>query len=161
MKLLRWLDKYLEETLLVLFLVIIACVSLFQVAARNLPWLSALTWAEEFCRFCWIGSVFLSLPYTIQRGNMLRVSALMQLLPPRAGKALELAVDLAVMAAMALLAVCSVGVVGDIFASGETSPAMEWPMWCIYALMLSGYVLGFLRCVQRVFLRLNGKGEVA
>ena len=161
MKILRWLDKYLEETLLVLFLVIIACVSLFQVAARNLPWLSALTWAEEFCRFCWIGSVFLSLPYTIQRGNMLRVSALMQLLPPRAGKALELAVDLAVMAAMALLAVCSVGVVRDIFASGETSPAMEWPMWCVYALMLGGYALGFLRCVQRVFLRLRGKGEVA
>jgi TRAP-type C4-dicarboxylate transport system permease small subunit len=131
MKLLRWLDKYLEETLLVLFLVIIACVSLFQVAARNLPWLSALTWAEEFCRFCWIGSVFLSLPYTIQRGSMLRVNALMQLLPPRAGKGLELAVDLAVMAAMGLLAVCSVGVVGDIFASGETSPAMKWPMWCV------------------------------
>ena len=160
MKLLRWLDKYLEEALLVLFLVIIACVSLFQVAARNLPWLSALTWAEEFCRFCWIGSVFLSLPYTIQRGSMLRVSALMQLLPPRVGEALELAVDLAVMAAMALLAVCSVGVVGDIFASGETSPAMEWPMWCIYALMLSGYVLGFLRCVQRVAQRLR-KGGVA
>ena len=160
MKLLRWLDKYLEETLLVIFLVVIACVSLFQVAARNLPWLSALTWAEEFCRFCWIGSVFLSLPYTIQRGSMLRVNALMQLLPPRAGKGLELAVDLAVMAAMGLLAVCSVGVVGDIFASGETSPAMKWPMWCVYALMLSGYVLGFLRGVQRVARRLGRKGGV-
>ena len=158
MKLLRWLDKYLEETLLVIFLVVIACVSLFQVAARNLPWLSALTWAEEFCRFCWIGSVFLSLPYTIQRGSMLRVNALMQLLPPRAGKGLELAVDLAVMAAMGLLAVCSVGVVGDIFASGETSPAMKWPMWCVYALMLSGYVLGFLRGVQRFADRLRKKG---
>ena len=161
MKLLRWLDKYLEEALLVLFLVVIACVSLFQVAARNLPWLSALTWAEEFCRFCWIGSVFLSLPYTIQRGSMLRVNALMQLLPPRAGKVLELAVDLAVMAAMGLLAVCSVGVVGDIFASGETSPAMQWPMWCVYALMLGGYVLGFLRGVQRVARRLGWKGGVA
>ena len=160
MKLLRWLDKYLEETLLVIFLVVIACVSLFQVAARNLPWLSALTWAEEFCRFCWIGSVFLSLPYTIQRGSMLRVNALMQLLPPRAGKGLELAVDLAVMAAMGLLAVCSVGVVGDIFASGETSPAMQWPMWCVYALMLGGYVLGFLRGVQRVARRLGRKGGV-
>ena len=158
MKILRRLDKYLEEILLVLFLVVIACVSLFQVAARNLPWLSALTWAEEFCRFCWIGSVFLSLPYTIQRGSMLRVSALMQLLPPCAGKALELAVDLAVMAAMGLLAVCSVGVVRDIFASVETSPAMEWPMWCIYALMLVGYVLGFLRGVQRLGSRLRKKG---
>ena len=161
MKILRWMDKYLEEALLVLFLVIIACVSLFQVAARNLPWLSALTWAEEFCRFCWIGRVFLSLPYTIQRGSMLRVNALMQLLPPRAGKVLELAVDLAVMAAMGLLAVCSVGVVGDIFASGETSPAMKWPMWCVYALMLGGYVLGFLRGAQRVVRRLWRKGGVA
>ena len=159
MKILRWMDKYLEEALLVLFLVIIACVSLFQVAARNLPWMSALTWAEEFCRFCWIGSVFLSLPYTVQRGSMLRVNALVQILPPEAGNVIELLVDLTVAAAMALLAVCSVGVVGDMFASGETSPAMEWPMWCIYALMLAGYGLGFLRSVQRVVYRLRGKGR--
>ena len=99
MKILRWMDKYLEEALLVLFLVIIACVSLFQVAARNLPWLSALTWAEEFCRFCWIGSVFLSLPYTVQRGSMLRVNALVQILPPEAGNVIELLVDLTVAAA--------------------------------------------------------------
>lgn len=158
MKILRWLDKYLEEALLVLFLVIIACVSLFQVAARNLPWLSALTWAEEFCRFCWIGSVFLSLPYTIQRGSMLRVNALVQILPPAVGKMFDVAADLAVTVAMGLLAVCSVSVVGDIFASGETSPAMEWPMWCIYALMLSGYGLGFLRGVQRLAGRLRKKG---
>ena len=159
MKLLRWLDRYLEETLLVILLVVIACVSLFQVAARNLPWMSALTWAEEFCRFCWIGSVFLSLPYTIQRGSMLRVNALVQILPAKVGNALEFVVDLTVAAAMALLAVCSVGVVRDIFASGETSPAMAWPMWCVYALMLSGYALGFLRGVQRVVFRLRGKGR--
>ena len=158
MKILRWLDKHFEEMLLVIFLVVIACVSLFQVAARNLPWLSALTWAEEFCRFCWIGSVFLSLPYTIQRGSMLRVNALVQILPPAVGKLLDGAADLAVTMAMGLLAVCSVGVVGDIFASGETSPAMAWPMWCVYAMMLSGYVLGFLRGVQRVVFRLRGKG---
>lgn len=161
MKLMRWLDEHLEEALLVILLVVISCVSLFQVAARNLPWFSALTWAEEFCRFCWIGSVFLSLPYTIHNGGMLRVNVLVQLLPERAGKILELAVDVVVAAAMGLLAVCSVGVVGDMFASGETSPAMAWPMWCIYALMLTGYVLGFLRCVQRAVRRLRGKGGAA
>ena len=158
MKILRWLDEHFEESLLVILLVVIAWVSLFQVAARNLPWLSALTWAEEFCRFCWIGSVFLSLPYTIRSGGMLRVNALAQLLPPRAGKALEVGADLAVTAAMGLLAVCSVGVVREIFASGETSPAMEWPVWCVYALMLAGYVLAFLRGIQRLYCALRKKG---
>ena len=42
---------------------LIAVVSLMQVIVRNIETLPALKWAEEFCRFCWIGSVFLSLPY--------------------------------------------------------------------------------------------------
>ena len=54
MKILRWLDAHFEEVLLAILLIVIACVSFLQVVIRKVPFIPALTWAEEFCRFCWV-----------------------------------------------------------------------------------------------------------
>ena len=148
MKVIKWLDEHMEETLLVILLVVIAWVCLLQVIIRNIPWLPALTWAEEFCRFCWIWSVFLSLPYTIRKGNMLRVNVLMDMLPQAVRKVFNICVDLLTAASMGLLAYHSIAVVQKIAESGELSPAMLWPMSIVYAIMLIGYALGTLRGVQ-------------
>ena len=154
MKVIRWLDSHLEEALLIILLVMISCVELVQVIFRNVPFLSALTWAEEFCRFCWIWSVFISLPYTIRKGSMLRVSVLADLLPAKARHAVNIAVDLITAAVMLLLGVNSVKVVGSIYASSETSPAMLWPMWVIYSIMLFGFFVGTARGIQQAVLHI-------
>ena len=79
--LIHWLDLHLEETFLVVMLVLIAGVTMLQVIVRKIPGMASLTWAEELCRFLWIWSVFLSLPYTIRTDSMLRVGVLKDLLP--------------------------------------------------------------------------------
>ena len=94
MRLIKWLDEHLEETLMVILLIVIACVTMIQVIVRKVPWLTSLTWAEEFCRFMWIWSVFISLPYTIRMGNMLRVGVLVDLLPQAMKKTIGIIVDL-------------------------------------------------------------------
>ena len=81
MKTLKWLDEHLEEAILVVLLVLISCIELIQVIFRNLSFVDALTWPEEFCRFAWIWSVFISLPFTIRKASMLRVSVLVDMLP--------------------------------------------------------------------------------
>ena len=159
MKVIKWLDDHFEEAILVVLLVVIAWVCLIQVIIRNIPTLSALTWAEEFCRFCWIWSVFLSLPYTIRKGNMLRVSVLMDLLPQAVHKVINILVDIITAASMALLAFYSVGVVNKVLTSGETSPAMVWPMWIVYAVMLFGYALGAFRGIQMAIIHIQHFGE--
>lgn len=155
MKLLKWLDAHFEETLLIVLLVMICCVELVQVIFRNLPFVPALTWAEEFCRFAWIWSVFLSLPYTIRKGSMLRVSVLTDALPRKARSVICIFVDLLTSAAMLLLGVTSISVVRNIMESGETSPAMRWPMWVIYSVMLLGFFGGTLRGLQQAYLHIR------
>lgn len=150
MKATKWLDEHLEEFFLVILLVVISFVTMIQVIIRKIPWIPSLTWAEEFCRFCWIWSVFISLPYTIRMGNMLRVSLLLDALPNAARKTINIIVQLIIMASMALMAVHSVTLVGDIKASNELSPAMLWPMWLVYSMMLIGFALGTLRAIQQV-----------
>ena len=148
MKAIKWLDRHFEEFLMILCLVLIVIVMLLQVVIRKLPWLPALTWAEAFCRFAWICSVFLSLPYTIRHQNMLRVTALMDVLPPKGRVALNIAVDVIVIAVMALLLWHAVPLVVDRYTSGETSPAMLWPMWTMYFFMITGFGLGVFRGIQ-------------
>lgn len=155
MKILKWLDKYFEETLLVVLLVLISCIELVQVIFRNLPFVPALTWAEEFCRFCWIWSVFISLPYTIRKGSMLRVSVLLDVFPQTVRSVINILVDLITTASMMLLGWHSIEVVQRIVKSGETSPAMRWPMWCIYSIMLLGFGMGILRGIQRMILQIQ------
>lgn len=155
MKLIKWMDEHLEECLMVILLVVIAAVSMLQVVIRKIPWIPALTWAEEFCRFCWIWSVFISLPYTIRMGNMLRVGVLLDALPGYIRKSINIAVDAVTTACMLLLAWHSVGVIATIKASGEASPAMLWPMWLVYSIMLIGFAMATLRGVQQIYLHVK------
>ncbi len=148
LKVLKWLDEHFEETLLVVLLVLISCIELIQVIYRNLPFVDALTWPEEFCRFAWIWSVFLSLPFTIRKGSMLRVSVLVDMLPQTARKVVNILIDLINAAVMAVLFKYSIEVVGKIRESAEASPAMTWPMWIVYSIMLVGFALGAVRGIQ-------------
>lgn len=147
-KAVSWIDEHFEEALLAVLLVVIACVSLIQVVVRNVPFIPTLKWAEEFCRFAWIWSVFLSLPYTIKKGNMLRVAILLDLLPDRVGRLLNLSVDLIVAGVMGFLCWYSVPVIARIGSGAELSPAMAWPMWTVYIIIFVGFFLGTLRGIE-------------
>ncbi len=161
----KWLDEHFEEVLMVIFLILIACVMMLQVVVRKIPGVQPLTWAEEFSRFMWIMSVFISLPYTIRKSNMLRVSVVLDLLPQTLRKVINLCVDLIVAVSMALLAYHSIECLkwsaGTMLAGAkaETSPAMNWPMWWLYAVALFGFCLATLRAVQMFFTHLAKFGE--
>lgn len=159
MKIIKWLDEHFEETLMVILLVMIACVELIQVVVRNLEFVSALTWAEEFCRFCWIWSVFISLPYTIRKGNMLRVSVLLDLFSAKVRGIINVVVEVIITASMLLLGIYSIEVVSGIMQSNETSSAMLWPMWIVYSVMLLGFFLGALRGAQQTYLHIRYFGD--
>ena len=159
MKVLKWLDEHFEETLLVVLLILISCVQLVQVIFRNIPFISSLKWSEEFCRFCWIWTVFLSLPYTIRKGNMLQVSVLVDLFPRTLRGVFRILVEVVVTAAMALMGYHSIAVVRGIVASGETSPSMLWPMWVVYSVLLIGFFLGVVRGVQQIVLQIFRFGQ--
>ena len=152
---LKWLDEHFEECLLVLFLVLIACVMMLQVVVRKIPDVKPLTWAEEFSRFMWIMSVFISLPYTISKSNMLRVNVVIDLLPQFIRKIINLAVDIIVGLSMALCAYHSIACLQRTYLSAEPSPAMEWPMWTLYAFVFAGFALATLRSIQMVFIHLK------
>lgn len=148
MKVIKWLDEHFEEVLLVALLAVISCVELMQVVARNVPFIPALTWAEELCRFAWIATVFMSIPYTIRTCTALRVTALIDIIPWKLRNIFDVVIDAVTAILMGFLTVNAVTVFQRVLESGETSPAMVWPMWIMYLFVLVGFALGALRAVQ-------------
>lgn len=159
MKTVKWLDDHLEEAFLVICLVIIAVVMMIQVIVRKIPGVPPLQWAEELCRFMWIMSVFISIPYTIRKSSMLRVTVLMDLLPEGLRKVINILVDIAILCAMAILAYNSIGVFNKIVTSNELSPAMRMPMSFVYIFMLIGFFLGTFRAAQMAVLHVKNFNE--
>ena len=147
-KIIGWIDEHFEESLLILLLATMSCVELIQVVARNVPFIASLTWAEEFCRFTWVATVFLSLPYTIRTMTTLRVTALVDIIPWKMQNIVNVLVDVINALVLAVLAFYSINVTSRIVLSGETSPAMLMPMWILYAIVVAGFLLGMVRAIQ-------------
>mgnify|MGYP002623298686 CR=1 FL=1 len=155
----KWLDEHFEECLMVIFLILIACVMMLQVVVRKIPFIQSLTWAEEFSRFMWIMSVFISLPYTIRKANMLRVSVVLDLFPQKIRKIVNLCVDVVVAWSMGILAYHSVEVMDWTIRSHETSAAMQWPMSVLYGAALFGFILATLRAIQMFIIHIKRFNE--
>lgn len=155
MTVIKWIDNHFEETLLIVLLALMACVELLQVVARNVSFVQSLTWAEEFCRFTWIATVFISLPYTIRTATTLRVTALAELLPWKAQNVLNIVIDVINVIILAVLTFYSVEVLQRIISSGENSPAMLMPMWIMYLIVLLGFALGVIRGIQMCVLHIK------
>lgn len=90
---------------------------------------------------------------------MLRVGVLLDMLPNAIRKTINILVDIVTVACMGLLAYHSVAVVQGIQASGEASPAMLWPMWIVYSVMLIGFVLAVARGIQQIVIHVKHFNE--
>jgi TRAP-type C4-dicarboxylate transport system permease small subunit len=137
-KFLKWLNEHLEETILVVLLVVINFVMLAQIIARYI-FNDSMSWPEEFCRYCYVWTVFLSISYTIAKGSMLRVSVVMDLFPAKIQSTIRVLCDLIMLALFWVFFRHAVSVVGHIKnVTHEISSAMRIPMWIVYMSVLAG-----------------------
>jgi len=150
MKVLKWLDENFEEIILVILLVIISAVMLAQIFARYI-FNSSMSWPEELCRYCYVWTVFLSLSYTVKKGNMLRVGVVMDMFPTVIRNSVKILCDLVMLALFAVFFRHSLLVVNNIKnGTGEISAAMQIPMWIMYMSTVIGFGLSSVRTLQSV-----------
>ena len=90
---------------------------------------------------------------------MLTVNIITAKLPDSIKRVFELVIDFITFAVMLILTLASIEVLIARFDSAETSPAMLWPMWVIYAVMLLGYVLAASRAFQQFLRGIKKRGN--
>ena len=158
MKVLKWLDKHLEEMLLVILLAAIVLVMLYQIVRRYL-FNSSLSWSEEFCRYCFIWFMFVGFSYSIRFDLDLRVDAIVNLLPVAVKKGISAVGLLICLALTSYLFIHSFQTVAGVIKTGETSTGLHLPLKFIYAASVVGYGLGTVRYIQRIVMLFTSKKE--
>lgn len=158
MRLLKWIDEHLEEMLMVFLLVLISTVMLLQVVMRYV-FNNSLSWPEEFCRYCYVWSAFLSLGFTVRYGNMLKVSVVMDLLPKVLRSIISIITQLIVIVFFVVFFYNSLGVVESIKQMGQTSTAMRLPMYIVYYSTTIGFGLGAVRSMQVLINEIKNFGK--
>ncbi|MCJ7836898.1 TRAP transporter small permease [Cuneatibacter sp. NSJ-177] len=157
-KLLRWLDERFEETVLGGFLILITLVIFLQVIMRYV--LShALSWPEEFTRYCLVCSTLLSLSYCIRYRINLRVDILVKYLPETARKVLEFLVQLLSLGLYSYLFYHSFSTVQLSLNSKQVSTAMGFPMYLLYGWGTACFGLAIIRSIQDIIRTFRNKEE--
>lgn len=154
-KLLQWLDTNFEGFVLGIFLIAITLIIFFQILMRYL-FNSALPWPEELSRYCFVCSTLLSLSFCVRHKSMMRVDALVSLLPKIAQNIIECFILLISLALYIVLFIFSLDTVSLSRASGQLSTALQIPMYLIYGWGSFSFILAVLRTIQAVFEHIRG-----
>lgn len=131
-------------------LVAIAVVMMAQVVMRYC-FRQSMPWPEEFCRFCFVYSGFISMGYCVRRGKMLKVDILVGFFPKAVQKVLEAVSEAVTLLFFGYLTFYAYQATMNSMRGGMKSTAMEVPMWIIYAAVLIGSSLGLIRQIQKIF----------
>jgi TRAP-type C4-dicarboxylate transport system permease small subunit len=149
MRVIKWLDKYFEEAVLVILLFIITMLTGLQVFMRYVM-NSSLTWSEELNRYAQVWSGFLCLGYCIKRSSDIKIDMFVNMLPKTALKILRIIISVLSIALFAVFTKAAWGIISKILVSGQTSAALKMPMQYLYAAPFAGFGLGIIRLAQNI-----------
>lgn len=151
MKIIRWLDDNLEETLLIALLVVMTLLMGLQVFSRYIL-NASLSWSEELTRYLFIWSGFLSISYCIKKWISIKIDQIILMFPKPVYVVAQLVLNVILFVLFAYLARHAVSYLQMSIASGQKSPALGLPMPFVQAAPLVGFVMASGRAFQQIVL---------
>ena len=153
---LKALDDYLEETILLILLVLMTCIMGIQIVSRYV-FQNSLTWSEELVRYMFVWSAFLGVPFCIKHGLSIKVDQFRNLFPIPLQKILMYIDKIIIFLLFLVLFIYSFTVVKATYLSGQTSPAMQLPMWTVQISVTVSSLLSMIRSIQNLSHLVRGK----
>ena len=152
----RTLDAIVLAIAIPLMVVMLGCV-VWQVVARYALSISTST-TDEISRFAFIWISLLGATYVLGKRGHIAITGLVDLLPARPRGAVEVAiVVLVAVFAVAVLAGGGWLLVERAFRLGQVTPALQIPMWMVYAVLPLSGVLTLVYTVLAVLETLRGE----
>ncbi len=153
-RILLWLDEKAEEQISICSLAIITAVMTLQVFCRYVLG-NSLSWSEELCRYLLIWWGMLSLSYCIKKRNSIRVEMIKNLLPKRIQYLLSILENLIMIVFCLYMCIPSWKFLLTVIHNGQTSPAMNIPLFLIQSSPLAAFFLGALRSFQNLIIEIK------
>ena len=151
---LKALDDYLEEIVLLILLVLMTCIMGIQIVSRYV-FQNSLTWSEELVRYMFVWSAFLGI-----HGLSIKVDQFRNLFPIPLQKALMYIDKIIIFVLFLVMFIYSCLVVKASYLSGQTSPAMQIPMWIVQLSVCVSSLLSMIRSIQNFANLIRGKTKI-
>lgn len=149
MKSLKWINKNFETALLIIFLAAMSLIMGMQVIARYV-FNASMAWTEEFTRYLFVWSGFISISFCIQKKLSIRIDMLVERFGPKLRAAVFMVDYLLEFALFAYLIPYAYGYLRTTIDTSQVSTAMKMPMSILIAAPLVGFVLSEIRIIQKV-----------
>ena len=150
------IDDYLEETILLILLVLMTAIMGVQIVSRYV-FQNSLTWSEELVRYMFVWSAFLGVPFCIKHGLSIKVDQFRNLFPVPLQRILMYIDKIIIFLLFLVLFIYSFKVVRATYLSGRTSPAMQLPMWTVQISVTVSSLLSMIRSIQNLLNLVRGK----
>lgn len=143
----KWLDHYLEESILTVLLLAMAVIMGIQVFSRFVL-KESLSWTEELTRYLFIWSGFLSVSYCTKRCISIKIEQFVARFSRR-NKAIIKVVNHTCELAFFYMIPFAWSYMMSAVESGQVSPALSLPMYYVQAAPFVSFVLVAFRILQR------------
>jgi TRAP-type C4-dicarboxylate transport system permease small subunit len=147
MKLLQLLDDHLEEAVIFVAFSIMSIVITLQVFMRY-AMQASLSWSEELARYLFIWLIYIGISYGVKKNAHVAVTATDLVLSETWRKWIKIISNLVFLAFAACAFYYGREVCATIARLGQQTPAMDIPMWLVYAAVPTGFCLTAIRLVQ-------------
>jgi TRAP-type C4-dicarboxylate transport system permease small subunit len=149
-RLLKWLDKHFEETLLVVISTVMVSVIFVQVVMRTLG--HSLSWSEELGRYCFIWLIYIGISYGVKKQRHIKVDVIMLLLNEKSKIVLNVISNLFFLGFCALAVWYGTDIAVKLLNFGQKSPALQIPMGLVYMAAPIGLGLSAIRIIQNLIM---------
>lgn len=150
MKVIKWLDEHLEEFILMIMCICMACIMMLNVIMRYVLG-DSLTWAEELTCYIFVWSSFMSISYCMRKKLSVQITMVRDALPGKSRYILMIVVDVICLLLYAYMTPSAYTLCTQISRMGATSPALGIPMWIIYISPVLGFILSMIRSAQNIY----------
>jgi TRAP-type C4-dicarboxylate transport system permease small subunit len=148
MKIIQWLDKHIEEVLLILFSSVMVAVIFLQVVMRQFD--ASLSWSEELARYSFIWLVYIGISYGVKKQRHIKVDVILLLLKEKGQIIVTIIANLLFIAFALFVIRYGFDIATQLLQFGQKSPANQIPMGLIYMATPVGMGLTLIRLIQNL-----------
>lgn len=158
MKIMKWLDRNLEEAVMICLLMIMTIVMGAQILSRYV-FNYSISWSEELTRYLFVWSGFLSISFATEKGIAIRIDLFTSRMSRQAKRMLTSGVYVVELLFFTGLIPTACSALAKVYASGRTSTAMGMPMWILQTAPAVGFILADLRILERLWRGIRRKED--
>ncbi|MDZ5783921.1 TRAP transporter small permease [Marinococcus luteus] len=149
MKIVKWLDRHIEEVLLIVLSTVMLGIIGVQIFMRFILG-SSLGWSEELARYCFIWLVFVGVSYGVKKQRHIKVDVVLLLLKEKGKVVLNMVSNIIFLLFAISIAIYGLGISLQIFGWGQLSPSLGAPMGAVYLAAPVGMLLTAIRITQQL-----------